>query len=457
MTERPGRVRTPLASRVARWFDARVGGASYARKLLDKVFPDHWSFLISEVALWCFVILLATGTWLTFFFEPSDAVTTYDGRFVPLQGVTMSKAYESSLNLSFDVRAGLVMRQMHHWAALVFAAATVAHLARTFFTGAFRKPRELNWVLGVLMLLLILVEGFVGYSLLDDQLSGTGLRIAYNIALSIPVGGTWIASLFFGGEFPGRGTIARLYGIHILLLPAVLAVLIGTHLALVFRQKHTQFSGPGRREDNVVGERIWPTYVMKVGALFFITAGLLAMLGGLAQINPIWYYGPYRSADVSAASQPDWYLGWTDGALRLMPSLEIRAFGYEIPNPFYPAVLLPGLTFLALALWPWLEARFTRDRERHNLLDRPRDRPVRTGLGVATFAFYIVLFFGGASDVLAVTFDLSVNAVFLGLQILLLVVPPIAGYVAYRLCKELTATETRPARPPPVTTVPDAG
>jgi quinol---cytochrome-c reductase cytochrome b subunit len=433
--------RAPLTHRLARWLDQRVGAAGVARQALDKVFPDHWSFLLSEVALWCFLILLATGTWLAFFFEPSAAEVVYDGSYEPLRGVEMTRAYASSLDLSFDVRAGLVMRQIHHWAALLFLAATVAHLARVYFTGAFRRPRELNWVVGVTLLLLGIVEGFVGYSLLDDQLSGTGLRIAYNIALSIPVAGTWLASLFFGGEFPGPQVLGRLYVIHILLLPVLIAVVIGAHLALVVRQKHTQFAGPGRTEANVVGERIWPTYLAKVTSLFFLTAAVLSALGGLAQINPIWYYGPYRPADVSAASQPDWYMGWLDGALRLMPSVEVRAFGYEIPNPFFPAAALPGVTFALLYLWPFLERRFTGDRGEHHLLDRPRDRPLRTALGVSTFAFYAVLFFGGASDVLAITFDLSIESVFLTLQVLAVVLPPISAWVTWRLCKELQARD----------------
>jgi ubiquinol-cytochrome c reductase cytochrome b subunit len=306
-----------------------------------------------------------------------------------------------------------------------------------FFTGAFRRPRELNWMVGVTLLILAIVEGFAGYSLVDDQLSGTGLRIAYNIAISIPVAGTWLASLFFGGEFPGDQTINRLFVIHILLLPAVIATVIGVHLAILVRQKHTQFPGPGRREDNVVGERVWPTFAAKGLGMFFLTGAVLSLLGGVFQINPIWLYGPYRPADVSSASQPDWYMGWLDGALRLMPNWEIRTWGFEIPNPFFPGVLLPGITFTLLFLWPFLEARFTKDREPHHLLDRPRDRPLRTALGVSTMTFYTVLFFAGASDVLAITFDLSVNRVFLILRVLLFGLPPLSGWLAFRLCKEL--------------------
>ncbi len=448
---------TPLSRRTARWFDARLGAASFARKALDKVFPDHWSFLLGELALWSLIIVLATGVYLTFFFDASTEEVVYQGSYVPLQGVEMTKAYASALDLSFDVRAGLMMRQIHHWAANVYLATTVVHLMRIYFTGAFRRPRELNWLIGVAMLILSIVNGFVGYSLLDDQLSGTGLRIAYNIAISVPVGGTWLASLFFGGDFPGPDLIERLFVIHILLLPAVIVALVGAHLALVARQRHTQFPGPGRSERNVVGERVWPTFAAKGLAVFLLTTAILSALGGLAQINPVWLYGPYRPAEVSSASQPDWYMGWLDGALRLWPGWEIRAFGFELPTPFYPSVLLPGVTFTLLALWPFLEARFTKDRREHNLLDRPRSRPLRTAFGMSTLAFYTVLFFAGASDVLAATFQTSVNGLFRTFRILLLVAPPVAGFVTYRLCREMVrrdrpgasaeATAVAPAAP----------
>ncbi|CAN5544368.1 hypothetical protein BH20ACT2_BH20ACT2_05510 [soil metagenome] len=421
--------------------DDRLGGAKLARTLLGKVFPDHWSFMIGELALYAFVVLLLTGTYLTFFFEPSQTMVVYDGSYAPLRGVEMTEAYRSAIDLSFDVRAGLVMRQMHHWAALVFVAAIVVHLMRVFFTGAFRRPRELNWMVGVTLLILAIFNGFAGYSLLDDQLSGTGLRIAYSVALSIPLIGTWIASLVFGGEFPGPDIITRLYVIHILLIPAVIVGLITAHLGILMRQKHTQFRGRGRREDNVVGERVWPSYAAKALGLLFLTSAVLAALGGLAQINPIWIYGPFEPAEVSAASQPDWYMGWLDGALRLMPGWEVRAFGFEIPTPFVPAVLLAGLTFVALYLWPFLEARVTKDHDTHHLLDRPRERPVRTALGVATLAFYTVLTFAGASDVLSVTFGVSVNSVFRAFRVLLVVAPLLSGWATYRLCKELSAHE----------------
>ena len=433
-----------VTHRLARWLDDRLGAAGFARTALNKVFPDHWSFMVGELALYCFVVLVLTGVYLTFFFDPSAEQVVYDGSYAPLRGVEMTSAYRSALDLSFDVRAGLVMRQVHHWAALLFVAAIVVHLARVFFTGAFRRPREINWIIGVTLLVLAMFNGFFGYSLLDDQLSGTGLRIMYSIALAVPLVGTWITSLLFGGEFPGPDIIERLYVIHILLVPAAITVLLAAHLAIVVRHKHTQFAGPGRAEDNVVGERLWPTYAAKALGLLFLTAAVLAFLGGVFQINPVWIYGPFDPAEVSSASQPDWYMGWLDGALRIMPGWESRAFGYEVPNPFFPGVLLAGLTFTLLYAWPFLEARVTGDREPHHICDRPRQRPVRTALGVATLAFYTVCFLGAASDVLAQTFGLSVNAVVWTFRLGLVAAPPAAGWVTYRLCRELAARDGLP-------------
>jgi ubiquinol-cytochrome c reductase cytochrome b subunit len=245
-----------VVRRIARWFDDRLAASRFARTSLNKVFPDHWSFMLGEVALYCFVVLILTGIYLSIFFVPSDKDVIYQGSYAALRGTHMTQAYESTIRLSFDVRAGLVMRQIHHWAALVFIAAIVMHLCRIFFTGAFRRPRELNWLVGVTLLVLAIFNGFAGYSLPDDLLSGTGLRIAYSIALAIPVVGTWIAFLLFGGEFPAHDILSRLFVVHILIIPAAIATLLAAHLAILWRQKHSQFAGRGRTNENVVGSRL---------------------------------------------------------------------------------------------------------------------------------------------------------------------------------------------------------
>jgi ubiquinol-cytochrome c reductase cytochrome b subunit len=422
------------AGKGANFVEERLHVAGPMRKQLNKVFPDHWSFMMGEIALYSFVILLLTGTYLTFFFDASMGETVYHGRYVPLDGISMSRAYASTLNISFDVRGGLVIRQIHHWAALMFIAAMVIHMMRVFFTGAYRKPREFNWIIGILLLVLGVVEGFAGYSLPDDLLSGTGLRIADAIMLSIPVLGTWVSFLVFGGPFPGDQIIGRLYIAHVLLIPAILAGLVGAHLALVVRQKHTQFPGPGHTESTVRGERIMPLYAAKAGGFFFIVFGLLAALGGLAQINPIWLFGPYNPAQVSAGSQPDFYMAMLDGSTRLMPSWEIRAWGHDVPPLFWPTVLLPGILIGMAVAYPFLEAKLTKDRKSHNLLQRPRDAPVRTSLGVMSLTFVMVLFVSGGNDLVAKAFDISLNAMTWGGRIALVIAPPIAYVFTYRIC-----------------------
>ena len=440
-----------MIRRTISWVDDRLGASKFTRSALDKVFPDHWSFMIGEVALYCLVVLIVTGVYLTFFFVPASEEVVYHGEYAPLEGIKMSAAYASTLDISFGVRAGLVMRQMHHWAALVFIAALVVHLCRVFLTGAFRRPREINWMIGVTLLLLSIANGFFGYSLLDDLLSGTGVRVAYSIALSVPVIGTWLAFLFFGGEFPAVQFIPRFFVLHVMLLPALIVGLLTAHLAILWRQKHTQFPGPGRSEDNIVGSRLWPTYALKSVGLFFIVAAVLAGLGGLAQINPVWLYGPYDPAQAAAStagSQPDWYVGWLDGALRIMPAWEIRAFGFTVANPFFPGALLPGLTFLGMYLWPFLERRLTKDREAHNLLDRPRDAPNRTAFGAAVLAFYLVLFFAGGNDILSNIFRVAPERV-TNLFRLMVVAGPIGVFFVTRsACRGLARSGAHPTAGP---------
>ncbi|MCL1594305.1 MAG: cytochrome b N-terminal domain-containing protein [Actinomycetia bacterium] len=408
---------------IIRGVDERLGTARMTREVLNKVFPDHWSFLLGEVILYTFIILVGTGVYLTLFFDASQQEVLYAGSYVPLQGVEMSRAYASALDISFSVRSGLVIRQVHHWAALIFAAAMVTHLLRTFFTGAFRKPREMNWAVGVTLLILAMVNGFTGYSMIDDQLSGTGLRIGYSIIISIPLIGPWLSSLLLGGEFPGADILSRLFVLHVMIVPTLIALLLAAHMAILVRQKHTQFPGRDKTENTITGLRLWPTYAMKAVGVFFLTGAVLAGMGGLIQINPIWMFGPFRVADVSSASQPDWYVGWLEGALRLMPAWELRFAPFEIPNPFYPSLVLAGGVFVVLYAWPWLEAWKTGDHEIHHLLDRPSERPTRTSIGLAAIAFFGVLFVAGGDDVIAVWLDISVNSMVRMLQFLAIVLP----------------------------------
>jgi ubiquinol-cytochrome c reductase cytochrome b subunit len=350
----------------------------------------------------------------------------------------MSAAYASTLHISFEVRGGLLMRQIHHWAALIFMVGIVVHLLRVYFTGAFRKPREFNWIIGVGLLTLGIVEGFLGYSLPDDLLSGTGIRIAEAIIQALPLVGSYIAFFAFGGAFPGEAFIPRIYTVHVLLLPGIFLALITVHLMLVWYQKHTQFPGPGRTEKNVVGYPLMPVYMAKAGGFFFIVFGVTAFLGAVASINPIWLYGPYTPGQISAGSQPDWYMGWLDGLVRMSPPIETHAFGHTISwNILIPGLILPGIMFTGLALYPFIESWATGDKREHHLLDRPRNTPNRTAIGVMALTFTIISLLNGGNDIIATTFHLTINQMMWFSRIGIIVLPPIAFVITKRLCLSL--------------------
>jgi len=305
-----------------------------------------------------------------------------------------------------------------------------------FFTGAFRKPREINWVIGGVLAMLAVFEGFTGYSLPDDLLSGTGIRIAQAIILAVPVVGSYISFFLFGGEFPGVDFIPRFFTIHILLLPAIMLALIVVHLMLVVVHKHTQYPGPGRTEDNVVGFPLFPVYMAKAGGFFFIVFGVIALIASLVQINAIWAYGAYDPSPVTAGSQPDWYMGWLDGAVRLTPGwFEFSLFGYTFSmNIFIPTTVTILFTLGALFLYPWIEQAATGDRREHHLLDRPRNQPTRTGLGVMALTFYMLLWISGGNDIIAHMMGLSINDITRFLRVGIFLLPALAFVITKRIC-----------------------
>jgi quinol---cytochrome-c reductase cytochrome b subunit len=430
------------------WVDDRLGSSSWLRSAMDKIFPDHWSFMVGEIAMYTFVILIATGIYLALFYKASDAIVIYHGVYKPLDGQAVTEAYASTINLSFGVRAGLVMRQAHHWAALIFLAAIAFHMCRVFFTGAFRRPREINWVIGVTLLTLAMLEGFSGYSLPDDLLSGSGLRVVFSIVESIPFVGVWLAFAVWGGNFPGTLFFGRLFVIHEFLFPLLLAGLLGGHLAILWRQTHTDFPGPGKTERNIVGSRLWPQYTVKSTALLMFIAAVIFGLGGLIQINPIWLYGPYEAARSSAGTQPDWYVGWLDGALRLWPHWEFRSLGHELANPFFPGLLLPGIVFTVIYAWPWIDKRIYSDYGHHNLLDRPRDKPLRTAIGVAALIFFTDLTLASATDVIGTGLHISFELLIEILQYGSFIGPIVGLFVAYEVCLLLQRTAAHPIQRP---------
>ncbi|MDJ0335015.1 ubiquinol-cytochrome c reductase cytochrome b subunit [Salinibacterium sp. G-O1] len=419
----------------ANYIDERTSISGIVKEVGRKIFPDHWSFMLGEVALYSFIVILLSGTFLTFFFQATMVEVEYEGSYVPLKGIEMSAAMASTLDLSFDIRGGLLMRQVHHWAALLFVASIGLHMLRIYFTGAYRKPREINWLIGFVLFVLAMAEGFTGYSLPDDLLSGNGLRIIDGMVKGIPVIGTWISYLLFGGEFPGVDIVGRLYVLHILILPAILVAAIGVHMLLLIINKHTQFAGPGRTNDNVVGVPIMPVFAAKAGGFFFIIFGVIMLIASLFQINPVWTYGPYDPSPVSAGTQPDWYIGFADGALRLVPpGWETEFLGATFSwNIIVPLLILP--VFLGLvAFYPFIEAWITGDKREHHIADRPRNAPTRTAIGAAGVTFYAMLWAAASSDLIATHFRLSIEGVIHGCQVLLIVGPIIAYFMTKRIC-----------------------
>jgi ubiquinol-cytochrome c reductase cytochrome b subunit len=430
--------------KLVRFIDQRSGTAPFVRKTLRYLFPDHWSFLLGEVALYCFIVLVATGTYLALFYTDSTADVVYHGPYVPLQGQHMTEAYRSVLDISFTVKAGLLIRQTHHWAADLFVASILLHLLRVFFTGAYRKPRELTYWLGLTILTVTLLEGYIGYSLVDDLLSGMGLAIGNGVALSIPFVGANLAALIWGGPFPGTSAFfPRMYIAHVFLFPALIAVLLTAHLSLVALKHHTQFRQSRREsERKIVGVPTFPGQTPRSLGLLLAVAGLLVLLGGLVQINPIWLWGPFHTYISTNGAQPDWYLGWLIGALRLMPSWDWTVGNYTlVPNPFWGGVAFPLVVFGFLYLWPWLERKVSGDRAVHNLLDRPRDAPWRTAVGVAMLVWVFLIFMAGASDRVFVFFGISYGWQIWVYRVAIFVAPPVAAFIAHRVCVELREGE----------------
>ncbi|MDF1602027.1 cytochrome b N-terminal domain-containing protein [Nocardioides sp. YIM 152315] len=403
--------------------------------------PLHWTMLLGVISLSCLFVLTVTGAVLLFFFEPSSETVRYEGSYPLLQGVPVSRAYASTLHVSLEVPGGLLVRQAHHWAALVLPAALTVQMLSTFFTSGFRRPREWSWVLLATTFLLALAGGWSGYGLADDQLAGTGLRIAEGILVGVPLIGTRASFLLLGGEFPGQ-VIERMYWLHVAIIPAVLALVLLLRLRLALGRKPAQFPGSGRTEHNVVGLPLAAVAVRAFG-LFLITTGVLVFLAGVITINPVWKYGPSTPGAASAGSQPDWYTGFLDGSLRLAPpGWEVTVLGGTFPlGVLLPQAVAGGL-LVVVVLWPFLETRATGDRwEHHHVLDRPREHPTRTAFGVSGLVVFVTLWTSGATDLIATQLHLSFEHQVLALRTLLVLGPLVAFPLTRELCRALVARE----------------
>ncbi|GII31982.1 cytochrome b [Planotetraspora mira] len=409
---------------------------------------SHWSFMFAEIAVWSLVVLLVTGAALMVFYDPGMSRVTYDGSYGLLRGLLVSKAFDSTMHLSLEVRGGLLIRQVHHWAALVFVAAVVLQLLRVFLTGAFRRPRTGQWLIWVTLLALGMAAGETGNALPDHLLSGGGLWLIVSVVQSIPVVGTWALSLLFGPGFPGDRVIPVMYGGH-LLIAVVVAVLLVARELLVRRHGHSRFvaSLPARRSARPM--------------MALATIGMLIILGFGFQIAPIWLYGPATPTQISAGSVPDWYMGFLDGALRIMPGWELTIGDHTLSLAvLVPTLVVPGVFFTALAAYPAAErflvsrrgrrdalgrpkttSRMARETLAHDLLDRPRETPVKTGIAVAGVTFYGLLWAAAANDQIAVQFQLAVEAVTIFFRFAVLIGPVIAFVVTRWVCLALQQTD----------------
>ena len=417
-----------MMRRSVAFLDDRFGSNAGARFLLRKIFPDHWSFYLGEFALYTFMLLVATGVWLTFVYQDSDAA-----------------AYASVVALSRATPIGYLMRQVHHWSAVTFVAAILVHMARIFFTAAFRKPRELNWVVGVTMLILASLTGFTGYSLPNDALSGTGLRIADSVLLAVPVVGEWAADVFTGGGYPGPLLLSHLYTIHVYFLPVTIGALLAAHLGMLIYQKHTQFIDEPK---NVVGRRFWPDYALRTLAAFGVTVAVILALAATVEINPIDVYGPYSDWTVPNPASPDWYAGFLDGALRLGPAIELSIAGHPLPAIIWPGIVMPLVVLSVVLFWPWIDAAFTRDQHKHDVLDLPTVAPWRVGFGSGLIAAGTFLTLAASDDGQALALHAPVQSLVLFYRILVPVGSILVGILAAMFARELRARASMPAGEP---------
>jgi ubiquinol-cytochrome c reductase cytochrome b subunit len=408
-----------MSERVARFFDDRFGSNAGVRFLLTKIFPDHWSFYLGEFALYALVMLFGTGIWLTFVYEASA------------QG-----AYASVVALSASTPIGYLVRQVHHWSAVVFVVAILIHMARIFFTAAFRRPREINWVVGLLLLVLSSIAGFTGYSLPYDSLSGTGLRIMNSVVLAIPFVGNWAADVLNGGPYPGPQLLPHLYTFHVLFIPALIVLLLSAHLGMMVYQKHTQFVDDPA---HVVGRRMWPDYALRALTAFSVTVALIIALAATLQINPIAETGPYLDWTVPNPATPDWYAAFLDGAVRIGPAVEFNVFGHAIPPLFWPGIAMPTIVLIVLALWPWIDARLTGDAASHDVLVPASGAPWRLGVGVGFLFAAVVLTLAAGDDQQALMLHVPLTALVTFYRFLLPLGSVAAGVLAAQFAREFAS------------------
>lgn len=431
---------TPLFSALFDALDSRMKLKGPTRATANKVFPANWSFLLGEVATIAFGILVATGIFLTLFYRASTDPTIYSGTNEFFDGATVPAAFESIIRLSDDVPGGLFVRRVHRAASHLFIATIVMHMLRIIMTGAFRKPRELNYHLGIGLLTVALGEGFLGYSLPYDSLAGTGIRVAYSIVLSIPYIGENVAFWIFGGEFPTGDIIPRFHALHVFVLPLVLTGMIALHVMILVRQKHTQMPKPEiDGHTYIVGKPLWPSQFAESTTLFLWVGGLLALGATLIPWSDVELLGPYVAGEVGNNAQPDWFLFWTDGLLRALPPFEFRILGATINTVFVAGAVIPGLMFGLLFAYPFIERKVYGLTGDWHVLTNPLDIPLRAAMVMGTFSFVLLASANATNDILSRMFGVPIENLVFAFRLSMVVLPPLLAGLIYAYSKRRLA------------------
>lgn len=409
--------------------DARVGLSAPLKQLGRKVFPRHWSFLLGHATLSCFLVLIVTGIFLTFFYAPSTEPTIYTGSAALYQGRELPAAYESIVRLTHDVPGGLLVRRLHRAAAMLLIALAALHLVRVVLSGAFRRPREVNYHIGWLLLLLAIASAYTGHLLPLEVLSGTSMRIFYTFIASVPWVGEGLATWVFGGEFPTGTILPRLHIAHVLLLPGLMIGGMLVHLGLVVRQTHTQLPIRGvDGERTVRGETLWPQTAITFATTTLGVAGLLAFSSVLVPWADVDLHGPYELAISTNASQPDWPLFWVFGAQRLYPGFHFDVLGATISGPFIMGVVLPGLFIMLLLAYPWIERHVVGDDGlEHHVMQHPFEVPFRAAVVAGILTLLLVLSVAATTDALARGLLVPVERIVQVLRVVTFVLPPVVG------------------------------
>lgn len=420
-----------LLERIAHHIDRRIAVSQAAHHAANKIFPHHWSFLLGELALFSFLLLVLTGLFLTMFYRPAVDPVMYAGASPYYDGVELPAAYASIVALSHDVPVGDLFRRVHRFSAHVFVASTILHGVRVFLTGAFRKPRELNYALGLVLLLLAIGSAFTGQILPYDVIAGFTLRVTDAFLLSVPWVGPHLSFWVFGGEYLTADVLHRMYILHVLILPAVIGLLVGAHLVLVVRQKHTQFADPrvdGQRV--VVGRPLWPWQFVISTSLGLIMLVVILVAATVVPWSDVALNGPYVVGHSSNAAQPDWWLMWSEGALRLIPAIQIDLLGTVVSQVFLGGIVLPVVLFGGLFLYPYVERRRYPVEAPQHVLQHPFDVPLRLGL-FTTVAVALLLLTGAAMlDYVARLLRRDLEGVFWFFRIATLILPPSSGLLA---------------------------